>query len=167
MILVDNVTVISEEDSYVIYCNTGSGIYFQNVDSEFAGKVTDALNGRKSFYGSVLDGALFTSCCLHGKDKAVLKTVANITKGTWAEVIPVAMELKIPIYISPELLVQELDPNDSEHEAFVAELIKQEELFDQSNQIKKMMQQMTQAVEDERFEEAALLRDKIEKLSSK
>ncbi|MGL5956589.1 MAG: UvrB/UvrC motif-containing protein [Brevinema sp.] len=166
MILVESITVILEEKQYIFYCQTVEGCYYQKITTDFAEHLSNILSNQKTFYSKLLDRMEFTRCIIKNNNSVILESAQKSDQGTWEEVLPIAIEMNVPIFIHQDLLIVDYTL-DKEHQQFVDEMLIQEQQYDRSNRIKKMMESLTQAVVDERFEDAASIRDQINQFSHK
>ncbi|MGL4676196.1 MAG: UvrB/UvrC motif-containing protein [Brevinema sp.] len=166
MVFVESITVILEEEQYILYCQTAGACCCQKITTDFAEYLTKILGKQKTFYSKLLDKMSFIRCVLENHQQAILESTQKSDQGTWEEILPIAVEMNVPIFIHTDLLVVDYTPN-TEHEQFVDEILTQEQRYDHSNKIKRMMESLTQAVIDERFEDAASIRDQINYFSKK
>lgn len=160
MVLVEQIHVMNEDSKHILYFQTEKGFYSQTINNNLADKITGIINNRDNKNSHLISSS--SNCTLLKGQIAMVDTNGSQQKNTWEESLPVALESGFPIYVESQLLYNDFCCENQEHQAFVDELIREEQLFDKSMKIKKYIQQLVQAIEDERFEDAALLRDKME-----
>ncbi len=145
MVLVEHINIIAEDNKFILFLQTKEGCYYQYIDKDSAQKIIDNIN----------NNANCNSCVLNKDQQAILHSNPEI-KGSWEDILPQAKE----VYIQKELL--DFIPTQ-EHQEFVENLITREKMYDKSLDIKRKIELLTEAVADERFEDAATIRDEIDR----
>ncbi len=152
MVLVEYINIIAEEDKFVLFLQTKQGDYHQYVSKEFMEKFSTI---------SKTTSDKFICCLLKKGQEATLYSKHNAEKNShWEDILLQAVQTNTPIFLQEELL--EFTPSQA-HQDFVDGI--HEELSNKT--LEDKINLLMQAVADERFEEAALIRDEIDKLNEK
>ena len=166
MILIEYINIILEDSDCIIYFQTSEGVFHHKITSDFAEQLSESLKDKMSFSNSSIDikDKEQKFCLLsksNGKMKAILHTTESNIFNTWEEALLIALNKNIPIFLEKDLLMSDYVV-EAEHELFVSELINQAKKFHTSSQIKDVIQNMTLAVNEERYEDAKKLKETLE-----
>ncbi|MDK2818442.1 MAG: hypothetical protein KFW21_03215 [Spirochaetota bacterium] len=163
MILIEYMNIISEDSNFIVCFQTSEGAFYQKITNKFVQELCNELKNEYSIYNYNEDTN--QNFCILSKDnrqmKAILHTLESNDYDTWEEGLLYALKNNIPIFLDKSLLILDYAV-DTEHELLVSELIDQAEQFQKSIQIKNVIQDMILAVDEERYEDAAVLKEKFE-----
>ncbi|MGL4367104.1 MAG: hypothetical protein ACRCTQ_02310 [Brevinemataceae bacterium] len=166
---VDNISVIKEEYNYNLYIQTAQGTFSRNLDPQDALSVKIVLeNSISSIFAKIISdvGVTFEQCCIFLEDFSMM---SSLKKGDTyytsflAEVLPLAIELNVPLFID-KILISDDYKHDPSHEAQVAYMLEKETYYWESCALQFLKEEVEKAVHEERYEEAARLMDKIKQI---
>lgn len=160
MIPVNKINIINEDDRKILYIQAQSGTYMEYISVTLADKISKIIDDKARVNNPIHRSQ---SECLLKKDSVFLNDAEfqKTSQGTWEELLPKAIELDIPIKIASTLLLSDYAYGDFQHKLFVDQLIMEEKKVDECKNVKVMLKALNEAIQDERFEEAASLRDKL------
>lgn len=91
---------------------------------------------------------------------------AQISCG-FMEALLLGIESNAEVLIDKTMLQNEYDPDNLEHQQLVNEILGEEKEFWVARKIETLLKEIDTAIKEERYEEAAVLRDQINMLSQK
>lgn len=171
MVKVKNLSIIREESSYLLFFETDKGDCSIMISKSDYLRMEDAFAHKSSVLGQIIcdTGIPLKECSIIWNGKltiAKLHSKDRVYESVLQDILPVVVELDIPMYIASNLLHRDYN-FDMEHEEQVRMMVEEELLYWESKKIETLMQEIQCAVSEERYEEAAVLRDKIELIQDK
>lgn len=166
MVKVTNLSIIREEHSYVLFFQTEEGDCSIMISKSDYLRMEEAFAHKSSVLGQIVrDTAIHVESCRiiwNGKlTIAKFYTKDRVYESVLQDILPVAVELNLPIYIDSNLLERDYG-FDIEHEEQVRIMVEEELIYWKSKKIETLMYEIQNAIADERYEEAAILRDQID-----
>ncbi len=163
MILIEYINIISEDSNFIVCFQTSEGAFYQKITNKFVQELYKELKYKHCICNNIEDKN--QNFCVLSKDNgrmtAILHTLEAYDCNTWEESLLYALKNHMLIFLNKSLLTLEYTV-DTEHDLLVSELIDQAEQFQKSIQITNVIQDMILAVDEERYEDAAVLKEKFE-----
>lgn len=168
MVAIQYINILKEDKKYYIYFDTEKGSYHHEISQEHVNLLQAILEkqtaplfhdkGQASneYYCLSYDQGELVSNIVFNGDRSQVQWIGGLIK---------ALNNNYSLFIAKDLLSLDYDPND-DHEQFVQEIIAEEQRYLHSGNVKDAYYDMKQALVDGRYEEAALLRDKLQELKS-
>lgn len=166
MIKIEKLTVIKKEESYIAYFQSLHGTKCLNLLNSTALKILDIFEKKyHSLTGNILAGSGISIDHVYLiKEANEIISYLEINKKRYQasleEILPLALEMGVVIFIDEELLEQDYQFSD-EHEAEVQILINQEIKSVNQYRMQTLLNAISEAVSEEKYEVAADLRDEI------
>ncbi len=157
VVLVHNMTIISEDGAYRLYIQSEYGSFDTLMDKIWVAQIMLLLP-------KYLTKKASGKATLRRKNEALKITLKSQDASYPLEQgLVCVLEQNISLYIEESLLQKDYS-YDGEHEKMVQGMIKEEQEYYSSYLIQEKILLIKKAIEEERYEDAAILRDDISKL---
>lgn len=146
MVLVENISVILEDNNYILYVQTANGVCTQKISDSWAKQFQQTMHQDINMKKK-LSTISMTQCKLLWKEDNFIAYIKSHKEyqGPWEEALFMALVLEIPIYIDAKVLVNDYCIDES-HELFVQELLEKEQKYWETANTIHLVQKLNQDI---------------------
>lgn len=173
MINIQKITTINVDRKHVLYLYTDLGHFSTVITTQELCALERALEDNvKSCASNIMHHHKISLKRVYiflqdSSIHCVVETDGARISCCFMEALLLGIESNAEVLIDKTMLQNEYDPDNLEHQQLVNEILGEEKEFWVARKIETLLKEIDTAIKEERYEEAAVLRDQINMLSQK